>query len=129
MRRGLVVAFVTALISASVAAASSVSWTGRWQRAAGEYGAGSAVFTLVQHGKHVTGLYHWKGCSNVFGGTVSGTATGRLLTAVFNHRGDAHGTLVLHLSANGRSITGSFKVTGGTCAGTTGAFHATRVPG
>jgi len=118
-----------ALITANVGAAASASWTGRWRRAAGEYGAGSGIFTLVQHGNHVTGLYHWKGCTNVFGGTLSGTAKGRSLTAVFNHRGDAHGTLALRLSPNGRAITGTFKVTGGTCAGTTGAFHATRLPG
>ena len=61
----------------------------------------------------------------MFGGTVKGVAKGRSLTAVFSHRGDTTGTLVLRLSKDGRKITGAFKVTGGTCAGATGAFDAT----
>jgi len=124
-RRLALVAFLLALASAAVAQAASPSWSGRWQRAAGEYGAGSGVFTLVQKGAHVTGAYHWRGCTNVFGGSVVGTAHGTALTATFNHHGDAKGTLHLRLSADGRRITGTFKVTSGTCAGTAGAFDAT----
>ena len=125
MRRGLLVVLVAALVAANVAVASPTLWSGRWLRAAGEYGAGSGIFTLVQRGTKVTGTYRWKGCSNVFGGTVKGVAKGRSLTAVFSHRGDTTGTLVLRLSKDGRKITGAFKVTGGTCAGTAGAFDAT----
>ena len=76
-------------------------------------------------GTHVTGSYHWKGCTNVFGGTVTGTAKGPMLVATFDHHGDAHGTLQLHLSADRHHITGTFKVTSGTCAGSAGPFHAT----
>ena len=92
-----------------------------------QYGAGSGLFTLAQKGARVTGVYHWKGCAAVFGGTIVGTVTGRSLAAVFNHKGDARGTLRLHLSPNGRHITGSFKVTAGTCAGAAGAFDASRL--
>ena len=127
MRRGLLLALVTALIGANVAAASTAPWSGRWLRAAGEHGAGSGIFTLVQRGTKVTGTYRWKGCSNVFGATIKGVANGRSLTAVFSHRGDSTGTLALRLSKDGRKITGTFKVTGGTCAGTTGAFNATYI--
>jgi len=127
MRRILLLALVVILIVANVAAGASAPWSGRWLRAPGEYGAGSGVFTLVQHGNRVTGKYHWRGCTNVFGGSVSGTATGRTLKAVFDHHGDARGTLALRLSSDGRTISGRFKVTGGTCAGTSGRFDATYV--
>ena len=125
MRRAALLALVLALAVAVVAQASSWSWSGRWQRAAGEYGAGSPVFSLQQKGSHVTGTYHWKGCTNVFGGSVVGTANGNSLVATFNHHGDAHGTLRLHLSADRHHMTGTFNVTSGTCAGTAGPFHAT----
>lgn len=122
-RIALVVLFV-ALAATAFAQASTRSWSGRWQRAAGEYGAGSGVFTLVEKGTHVTGVYHWKGCTNVFGRTVVGTAHGNTLIARFNHHGDAGGTLRLRLSSDGHHITGTFKVTSGTCAGASGAFDA-----
>jgi hypothetical protein len=125
MRRTALLALFLALAASAVAQAATWNWSGRWQRAAGEYGAGSGVFTLVQKGTHVTGTYHWKGCANVFGGSVVGTAHGNTLAATFSHHGDASGTLRLRLSADRRHITGSFKVTSGTCAGTAGAFHAT----
>ena len=128
VRRVLWIAVLASLISATVAGASaSAPWSGRWQRAAGEYGAGSGIFTLAQNGKGVSGKYHWKGCAAVFGGTIAGTANGRSLTATFTHHGDARGTLRLHLSKDGRSITGTFKVTQGTCTGAAGPFHATYV--
>ena len=118
-------ALLVVLAAVAVAQASAWSWSGRWQRAAGEFGAGSPVFTLLQQGNHVTGTYHWKGCTNVFGGNVVGTAHGSSLIATFNHHGDARGTLRLHLSADRHHITGTFKVTSGTCAGAAGAFDAT----
>jgi hypothetical protein len=125
-RAGFVV--LLALTFAAIAHASATaSWSGRWQRAAGEYGAGSGVFTLLQKETHVTGAYHWKGCAAVFGGSIVGTATGRALTAMFNHHGDARGTLQLRLSADGHHITGSFKVTAGTCAGAAGPFDASYI--
>jgi hypothetical protein len=74
VRRSALLVVILALGVAAAAQASSWSWTGRWQRAAGEYGAGSGVFTLTQKGTHVTGAYHWRGCTNVFGGSVVGTA-------------------------------------------------------
>lgn len=127
MRRVVVFVFLLTLIASTAAQAAGSPWSGRWRRAAGEYGAGSGVFTLVQRGNHVTGSYHWKGCTNVFGGTVTGTANGKSLTAVFSHHGDASGTLSLHLSKNGHAISGTFKVTAGTCKGAAGAFDATYV--
>jgi hypothetical protein len=54
-----------------------------------------------------------------------GSQVSHSLVATFNHHGDAHGTLRLHLSADRRHITGTFNVTSGTCAGTAGPFHAT----
>lgn len=125
MRRIVLVALVLTIAASAVAQAATWSWSGRWQRAAGEYGAGSGVFTLLQKGTHVTGTYHWKGCANVFGGSVAGTARGNSLVATFNHRGDARGTLRLRQSADRRHIAGTFRVTSGTCAGASGAFHAT----
>ena len=128
MRRAVILlALLTLILPSGTQAGAAASWGGRWQRAAGQYGAGSGVFTLAQKGMHVTGRYPWKGCAAVFGGSIVGTATGRSLAAMFNHKGDARGTLRLHLSSNGRHITGSFKVTAGTCAGTAGAFDATRL--
>ena len=124
MRRAVLLVLLLALVGPAVAHPSAWSWSGRWQRAAGEYGAGSGVFTLVQKGTHVTGAYHWRGCTNVFGGTVAGTAHGNTLIATFNHHGDASGTLRLQLTDQ-HHIVGTFKVTSGTCAGTAGAFHAT----
>jgi hypothetical protein len=125
MRRICLIAFAVLILTGAVAHASKAApWSGRWQRAAGEYGAGSGAFTLVQKGTRVTGAYHWKGCSAVFGGRVVGTANGRSLSGTFAHGGDSRGTLRLRLSANGRRITGSFKVTSGTCAGAAGAFDA-----
>lgn len=56
--------------------------------------------------------------------TVVGTAHGNTLIARFNHHGDAGGTLRLRLSSDGHHITGTFKVTSGTCAGASGAFDA-----
>jgi hypothetical protein len=117
-----------ATIKASGAPPASASWSGRWQRAAGEYGAGSGVFTLAQDGTHVSGTYHWKGCGAAFGGSVVGTATGRSLTAVFNRTGDARGTLQLLLSVDGHQISGSYKVTAG-CRNTypAGRFDASYI--
>jgi len=125
VRRAALLVVSFALVASAAAQASTWTWSGRWQRAAGEYGAGSGVFTLVQKGNHVTGSYHWKGCTNVFGGTVTGTAQGNTLVATFNHHADASGTLRLRLTADHKHIVGTFKVTSGTCAGTAGAFHAT----
>ena len=127
MRRVVVLVFLVTLVASTVAQAAGAPWAGRWRRAAGEYGAGSGVFTLAQRGNHVTGAYHWKGCANVFGGTVSGTAKGRSLVAVFSHHGDASGRLVLRLSTSGHTISGTFKVTAGTCKGAAGPFDATYI--
>jgi hypothetical protein len=125
MRRGVVLVLFLALAIAGAAQASTSSWSGRWQRAAGEYGAGSGLFTLLQKGTHVTGAYHWKGCANLLGGSIVGTAHGNSLVATFNHHGDSRGTLRLHLSADRRHITGTFLVTSGACPDVTGRFDAT----
>jgi hypothetical protein len=61
MRRVGLLLVVCVLTASTVAQASkTASWSGRWQRAAGQYGAGSGLFTLSQKGTHVTGTYHWK---------------------------------------------------------------------
>ena len=125
MRRAAVLVLFLALAAAAVAQASTSSWSGRWQRAAGEYGAGSGVFTLLQKGTHVTGAYHWNGCAGLVGGSIVGTARGNLLVATFNRNGDARGTLRLHLSVDRHHISGTFRVTSGACPDATGRFDAT----
>ena len=125
MRRAAVLIVLLALAGSAVAQASIPSWSGRWQRARTEYGAGSGLFTLQQKGTHVTGAYHWKGCTNLYGGSIVGTAHGNSLVATFNRNGDVHGTLRLHLSADQHHITGTWKVTSGKCPDSTGSFDAT----
>ena len=125
MRRGIVLVLFLALAISCRRPGIHFLLERTVQRAAGEYGAGSGLFTLLQKGTHVTGAYHWKGCANLLGGSIVGTAHGNSLVATFNHHGDSRGTLRLHLSADRRHITGTFLVTSGACPDVTGRFDAT----
>lgn len=125
-RAVLVTLLVAALCLPMIASAATGPWSGRWQRAAGEYGQGSPVFTLSQHGARVAGAFHWLGCGDQLGGSIAGKVQDGVLVATFRHKNTA-GQLRLRLTKHGKAMAGTWKVTGGPCAGGAGPFHATYV--
>lgn len=137
MRRLLIVVLLGGVAVASVLATagssstdsrSSVSWSGKWRRAANEIDAGGpTLFRLKQSGTRLTGTLPWRGCTTKEGGILVGFATGRNAVAATRQ---TDGTLVsmhMQLSPDGRRISGGYTVTAGTCAAS-GPFDATRVP-
>ena len=132
MKKVLIVAslaasfFWSAAVTDASSQASTVSWSGRWDRLASEIDPGGpTTFTLHQVGRHLTGSIPWKGCTTKKGGLLVGWTEGR--SAVVAAR-QTDGTLVLlhlKLSPNGAHISGAYQITAGTCTGS-GSFTATR---
>ncbi|HUB71528.1 MAG TPA: hypothetical protein VL984_14000 [Acidimicrobiales bacterium] len=123
--------FTVPLAAASPRTAAQVpahSWAGTWRRAADQVEAGGPViFPIRQHGDTISGTYPWHGCTTKLGAQFSGYFVGNDAVMAAEQTDHTLLTLSLTLSASGNSISGSWQVDFGTCAGASGPFDATRV--
>ena len=120
---------LTTAVPAATAQASVHTWAGTWKRAADQVEAGGPViFPIRQHGATITGTYPWHGCTTKLGAQFFGYVVGDNAVVAVEQTDHTLLTLSLTLASSGNSISGSWQVDFGTCAGASGPFDATRVP-
>lgn len=96
MRSGLVLAFVSAALCASL---SAQDWSGSWET---HWRGGGASMTLHQDGDLVRGEYP------LLEGKVEGRARGRVLEGVWTQAGGRQGGFLFVLARDGESFMGRF---------------------
>jgi hypothetical protein len=88
-------------------------------------GRASPTKSWRKSGDTITGTYPWKGCTTRLGAQFLGYVAGDDAVVAVEQADQTLVTLSIMLAAPGNSISGSWEVAFGTCAGADGPFDAT----